>query len=197
VNLAARGARAAILGVVVHVAGELTRLDHAVYEAVAVTETPRLDAAMRGVSRAADHSKLSIVAAAALARAGGAPGRRAAVGGLASVAVTSAVVNLAIKPLARRRRPDRARAAVPQRRHVPMPSSRSFPSGHAAAASAFAVGASRWAPGAGAPLYALAAVVSYSRIHTGVHFPGDVVAGALIGLTLGSLTAGMVAAKGL
>ena len=44
-------------------------------------------------------------------------------------------------------------------------------------------------PAAGAPLYALAGLVSYSRIHTGVHFPGDVVAGALIGLVIGNLTA--------
>jgi membrane-associated phospholipid phosphatase len=171
------------------VTAELSLLDHAVYAAVATTQTSRLDAAMRSVSRAADHSKLSMVAAVVLAMAGGAEGRRAAVGGLTSVSVTSAVANLALKPLARRRRPDRAGAAVPTARHVPMPSSRSFPSGHAAAAHAFAVGASRWAPGAGAPLYVLAAVVSYSRVHTGVHYPGDVIAGALVGLTLGSLTA--------
>ncbi|HTU96941.1 MAG TPA: phosphatase PAP2 family protein [Solirubrobacteraceae bacterium] len=171
------------------VTGELSRLDHAVYDAVAVTETPRLDAVMRIVSRAADHSKLSMAAAVGLAVTGGGAGRRAAVSGLASIAVTSAFANLAVKPVARRRRPDRAGAAVPARRHVPMPTSRSFPSGHAAAAHAFAVGASRFAPAAGAPLYALAAVVSYSRVHTGVHYPGDVIAGALVGLTLGSLTA--------
>ncbi len=178
------------------VAAELTRLDHAVYEAIAATETPRLDAAMRAVSRAADHSKLSLAAAAVLSAAAGAPGRRAAVGGLASVSVTSAAVNLVIKSLARRYRPDRAGAGVPTRRHVPMPASRSFPSGHSASASAFAVGASRWMPAAGAPLYALAAVVSYSRVHTGVHFPGDVLAGSVIGLTIGSLTVDALAAHG-
>lgn len=179
------------------VTGELNHLDHAVYGAVATTPTPRLDAAMRALSHAADHSKLSMAAAGALALGGGARGRRAAIGGLACVSVTSAFANLAIKPVARRRRPDRTAAAVPTRRHVPMPTSRSFPSGHAAAAHAFAVGASRWMPAAGAPLYTLAAVVSYSRVHTGVHFPGDVIAGALVGLTLGSLSAGMLARRGL
>jgi membrane-associated phospholipid phosphatase len=34
----------------------------------------------------------------------------------------------------------------------------------------------------------LAALVAYSRVHTGVHFPGDVVAGALIGTLLAQLT---------
>ncbi len=34
-----------------------------------------------------------------------------------------------------------------------------------------------WIPGAGFPLRALAAVVAYSRVHTGVHYPGDVLAG--------------------
>jgi membrane-associated phospholipid phosphatase len=168
---------------------ELAGLDEAVYAAIAGTETPTLDRAMRTLAGAADYSRLSMAAAAALALRGGPRGRRAAAGGLAAVAATSAVVNLVIKPLAHRRRPDRAGASVPSARHVPMPMSRSFPSGHSAAAMAFAAAASRWVPGAGAPLYALAALVSYSRIHTGVHFPGDVVAGALIGLVVGNLTA--------
>ena len=43
-------------------------------------------------------------------------------------------------------------------------------------------------PAAAAPLRALAALVAYSRVHTGVHYPGDVLVGALIGTTLGQLT---------
>ena len=120
--------------------------------------------------------------------AGGATGRRASVQGLASVAVTSAVVNLAVKPLARRRRPDRLASEVPVARHVRMPSSRSFPSGHSAAAFAFATGVGHVSPAAAAPLRVVAALVAYSRVHTGVHYPGDVLVGALIGTTLGQLT---------
>jgi membrane-associated phospholipid phosphatase len=33
----------------------------------------------------------------------------------------------------------------------------------------------------GVALRALAALVAYSRVHTGVHFPGDVVIGSLLG----------------
>jgi membrane-associated phospholipid phosphatase len=185
----------AILDVMVNVSAELADLDRAVYAAIAATETPTLDRAMRKLAGAADYSRLSMAAAAALAVGGGARGRRAAAGGLAAVAATSAVVNLVIKPVAHRRRPDRAGASVPSARHVPMPASRSFPSGHSAAAMAFAAAASRWVPGAGAPLYALAALVSYSRVHTGVHFPGDVVGGALIGLIVGNLTAAALIAR--
>jgi membrane-associated phospholipid phosphatase len=98
------------------------------------------------------------------------------------------VVNMAVKPLARRRRPDRLAGDVPVARHVPMPTSRSFPSGHSAAAFAFATGVGNVSPTAAAPLRALAAAVGYSRVHTGVHYPGDVLVGALIGTTVAQLT---------
>jgi membrane-associated phospholipid phosphatase len=164
------------------------RVDLAVYAAVARTPTPALDRVMSRLSSAANYSRLSMAAAGLLAVAGGQPGRRAAGMGLASLAVTSAVVNVAVKPLARRRRPDRLAGDVPLARHVPMPSSRSFPSGHSAAAFAFATGVGNVSPTTAAPLRALAAAVGYSRVHTGVHYPGDVLAGALMGTTLAQLT---------
>ena len=160
---------------------ELVRLDIAVYSAIATTRTPFLDDALRGVSRAADHSKLWLACSALLAAAGGPRGRRAAVDGLASVALTSAVVNVLVKPLAGRRRPDRVTFRVPVGRRVKMPVTRSFPSGHAASAFAFATGVAAEAPQATAPLGIAAAVVAYSRVHTGVHYPGDVIAGSLAG----------------
>ncbi|HEX6455984.1 MAG TPA: phosphatase PAP2 family protein [Solirubrobacterales bacterium] len=166
---------------------ELNRLDVAVYAAIAAAPTPTLDRAFRRISRAADHSKLWLASAAVLACAGGANGRRAAVNGLASTALTSAVVNLGLKPLGGRRRPDRSLHQVPLSRQVEMPRSTSFPSGHAASAFAFATGvASAW-PQAGLPLTAAAALVAYSRLHTGVHYPLDVVAGSLTGVTLAPL----------
>jgi membrane-associated phospholipid phosphatase len=165
------------------------RIDLAVYTAVARTPTPGLDNAMRRLSEAADHSKLNLLCAVALAAGGGATGRRAAKTGVASVAVTSAVVNALVKPVARRRRPDRDLHAVPEARHVAMPRSRSLPSGHAAAAFAFATGVGYVAPGAAAPLRLLAAAVGYSRVHVGVHYPGDVVVGSLIGSSLAQVTA--------
>ena len=172
---------------------EAEQIDRAVYAAVAGTSTPQLDGVMRRVSDAANYSRLSIAAGAVLAAAGGARGRRAAATGLASVAATSAAVNLLVKPLGARRRPDRDAQDVPLPRQVPMPTSRSFPSGHTAAAIAFASGVGATMPLTSVPLQCLATLVAYSRVHTGVHYPGDVLAGALIGAVVGDATANMLA----
>jgi undecaprenyl-diphosphatase len=45
---------------------------------------------------------------------------------------------------------------------------------------------------AGLPLRGLAALVGYSRIHTGVHYPGDVVGGAVIGGVTADLTSSWI-----
>ena len=168
-----------------HWLGEADRVDVAVYAAVAQIDIPALDRAMRRLSGAANYSRVWIGAAGLLAIAGGDKGRRAAVDGLASIAVTSAVVNAALKPLGRRRRPDRG---APLTRHVRMPRTRSFPSGHAASAFAFATGVAATQPRIAVPLRGLAALVSYSRVHTGVHYPGDVVIGSLLGVLLAQIT---------
>jgi membrane-associated phospholipid phosphatase len=163
----------------------LTRLhewDVAAYRAIAGTSMPMIDEPLRRLSSAANYSRLSMAAAAALAVAGGARGRRAAVTGMASVALASATVNIGAKLLTRRVRPDREGHGVITDRHVPMPGSTSFPSGHSAAAFAFAAGVRHEWPAASVPLYLLAASVAYSRVHTGVHYPGDVIVGSGLGL---------------
>jgi len=160
------------------------RLDVAAYAAVARAPTSALDGAMRRLSRVADHSVLWFGAAGLMALAGGGSGRRAAADGVTAIAVTSFVANVALKPLALRRRPDIVAAGVPAVRHVRMPVSRSFPSGHSASAFAFASAVAATRPLTAVPLHALAALVAYSRVHTGVHYPGDVLAGSLVGLAL-------------
>ncbi len=171
---------------------ELQRLDGAVYLAVVRTDTPGLDGAMRRLSRAADYSRLSVAAAAILALACGERGRRAAASGLAMDGLASMLVNLGMKPIGRRHRPARDMHRVILSRRVPMPTSASFPSGHSACAFAFAAGAGRVLPAAGVMLRGLAAAVSYSRVHTGVHYPGDVIVGALIGSVVADLSADLV-----
>jgi membrane-associated phospholipid phosphatase len=166
---------------------ELGQLDLAIYGAVAETPTPTLDSPLRRLSRLADRSRLWLGIAAAMAAVGGRQGRRAAGAGLVALAVNSAVVNVGFKLAARRRRPDRDSARVPALRQVPMPHSASFPSGHAASGFAFANAVGQTLPTVAAPLRLLASVVGYSRVHTGVHYAGDVVMGATIGASIGDL----------
>jgi len=168
---------------------ELGAVDRAVYEAVARTPTPALDEPVRRLSDAANGSRLWLGIAAAIALVGGAPGRRAALEGVVTIGVTSATVNLGVKPIARRRRPDRVDHELAATRHVPMPGSASFPSGHAASAFAFAYVVGRHLPGLGLPIRLLAGGVAYSRVHTGVHYPGDVVIGSILGAATASLAA--------
>ncbi|MEV8587049.1 phosphatase PAP2 family protein [Streptomyces sp. NPDC051180] len=160
---------------------DLNAVDGAVYAAVAATPTPTLDSGLRRLSRTADHSKISFAVAAALACLPGRP-RRAALVGVGAIAVASASANLLGKRLVRRQRPDREAARVVVARHVRMPDSASFPSGHTASAVAFATAVGTVLPAAAVPLGVLAGAVGYSRVHTGVHYPGDVAAGAVLGV---------------
>ncbi len=151
---------------------ELGAVDRAVYSAVATTPTPSLDEPLRRLSNAANNSRLWLAIAAVLAVAGGGRGRRAAVRGTVAIGATSALVNLAVKSVWARRRPDRAGTGIPRRRYVRMPASTSFPSGHAASGFAFAAAIGQDQPWLGLALRFLAATVAYSRVHTGVHYPG-------------------------
>jgi membrane-associated phospholipid phosphatase len=171
---------------------ELGAVDRAVYEAVARTPTAILDGPVRRLSDAADGSRLWLSIAAAMAVFGGRRGRRAALEGVVSIGVTSAAVNLVLKPVYPRRRPDRADDLRSRTRHAAMPRSTSFPSGHAASAFAFAYAVGRHLPGLAVPIRLLAAAVAYSRVHTGVHYPGDVVVGSVTGAGTGAMVAAVV-----
>lgn len=144
-----------------------------------VRPTP-VDRFLRTLSTSANYSRLWLVVAAVLALLDGRAPRRAAVRGLVSVALASSVANGVAKPLfPRRRPPDESVPFV--RRLVTPPVSSSFPSGHAASAAAFATGVALESPATAVVIAPIAAAVGYSRVHIGVHWPSDVLAGAALG----------------
>lgn len=171
---------------------ELDAVDRAIYSAVAVTSAPSLDKPLRRLSEAANNSVLWLAVAAGLGVVGGPAGRRAAVRGAVAIGVTSPLVNLVAKSAWGRQRPERADAGVPVGRNVRMPVSASFPSGHAASGFAFAAAVGRDEPWLGLVLRFLAAAVAYSRVHTGVHYPGDAVVGSLIGAGTGQAVTDLI-----
>jgi membrane-associated phospholipid phosphatase len=147
--------------------------------------SPALDCSLVAITRAASYSRLWLLIAGALAVFGGRRERRAAGHGLIAIAIAAAVANGPAKLLVRRRRPlSRSRPTL-----IRMPRSTSFPSGHSAAAFAFATGACAELPALAPALVPLAGAVAYSRVHTGVHYPSDVAAGVGIGIGSGLLTA--------
>ena len=78
-----------------------------------------------------------------------------------------------------------------------MPTSSSFPSGHSASAAAFAVAVGDVVPALRWPLRRPAAVtVAFSRVYTGVHYPGDVLVGGDPGALLGLLVGRRAVRKG-
>ncbi len=164
----------------------LGTLDREVFEAIADSPSPLLDALMPRLTRAADYSKLWLAIAAVLAAVGGPSVKRGATRGVASLAVTSLLTNQAAKRVWKRPRPNWGLVPL-ARRGRRTPTSNSLPSGHSASAAAFAVGVGLESPPLGLVLALLAGLVGMSRIATGAHYPGDVLAGLGLGATVAVL----------
>lgn len=94
----------------------------------------------------------------------------------------------AIKDAMPRPRPSGLSFAQPMEAHRQS----SFPSGHTTlafctATSAFLVARRRGHKYVGATLFPWATLVGWSRVYRGVHWPSDVVAGAMLGILVGSV----------
>jgi len=110
--------------------------------------------------------------------------RRSGVYLIACIALCFLVGELIVKNLVARPRPF---LTIPELTAlVRRPTSWSFPSGHACASFACAFALTWRYKGRGAWFYILAVLIAVSRLHVGVHYPSDILAGALIG-TAGSI----------
>lgn len=72
---------------------------------------------------------------------------------------------------------------------IALPHDASMPSGHAMNAFAGAVLLAAIVPRARWPLLGLAAAIAFSRVYLGVHFPSDVIVGAVLGSAIGAVAA--------
>lgn len=100
------------------------------------------------------------------------------------VGIESALVNIGIKSLFRRQRPD---WELERPLRLRRPRTSSFPSGHATsaftAAALLSDGDPAWRPF----YYTAATVVAFSRVHVRIHHASDVVAGIAVGMALGKI----------
>ncbi|MBO1331096.1 bifunctional phosphatase PAP2/diacylglycerol kinase family protein [Streptomyces sp. VRA16 Mangrove soil] len=171
--------------------GRLAGLDRRVFEFAAGSNWPGAERVLPRLSRAANHGVLWFAIGGALAVSGSPRARRAAVRGIASLAVASATINTLGKRSVRRARP--LLDPVPLARRLKrQPFTTSFPSGHSASAAAFATGVALESRGLGALVAPVAFSVAASRVYTGAHFPGDVVAGAALGVGAAFAVRGLV-----
>lgn len=117
-------------------------------------------------------------------------GEAAHAGLMLALGAVNLVVYYALKRGTRRQRPFERCADI--RACLKVPDAFSFPSGHTLHAFSFAVVLSAFHPGLAPLLWSFAVLVGLARIVLGLHFPSDVLVGAVIG----TATAGLVLAIG-
>lgn len=162
----------------------MTAIDEGLQQWIVGHRVDALDWLVVAFSYAGSFGLLWIAIAAALALV---RGRRTVLLATAAAVVAADLLAIVLKGLVDRPRPYRA---FPEQ--DPLLTSTlegAMPSGHAATSFAGAVVLSRAAPRLLPVLLVLAAAMAWSRVYVGVHYPSDVLAGALLGAGVGGLVA--------
>jgi membrane-associated phospholipid phosphatase len=110
----------------------------------------------------------------------GARRRRTLLAWMGSV-IAAVLLTMVLKQRIQRRRPSNQ-----HRLYGAGPDVHSFPSGHASRMGAMVAWSSAVLPGWGLLAFPLAGWIGWSRIALGVHYPGDVIAGFVLGAGLGT-----------
>lgn len=99
---------------------------------------------------------------------------------VAATSITTSLLNALFKYAVQRERPPTV--ILDPKPLMEVPTTSSFPSGHTSTSFACAYVISTLAPRLTIPVFVLAALIGFSRVYVGVHYPLDVVAGAIFGL---------------
>ena len=106
---------------------------------------------------------------------------------LLSVSASDLISYRIVKPLVNRPRPSHVVEANAIVRVEGKGGYHGFTSNHAANSFAYAYVIAKVFPAVAIPIFTFAGLVAYSRIYVGVHFLGDVIFGAMLGLLIASL----------
>lgn len=118
--------------------------------------------------------------------------RRTGLAMVAALFCANLLGNYIIKPLIERPRPFWLAPSEGLLDIALRETSFSFPSGHTISSFAAATALCTHDRRLGVPALLLAALIAFSRLYIYVHFPSDVLAGALLGSLTGALTAGKI-----
>lgn len=157
-------------------------LNGALFEAInqSAGHVPLVDDVMKFVAQYGIYAVALIAVASWFSRGGTAADHRIAVYTALAATALALAVTLAIQHAYVHQRPFVVRTDVVQLvDHSP---DASFPSEHATAAFALAAGIGLYRWRLGAALLVLAAWMAVARVYVGIHYPGDVAGGALIGV---------------
>lgn len=104
---------------------------------------------------------------------------------LAGLVICFFAGNLWLKSVFARPRPCQIDTGIPLL--IARPADYSFPSGHTLSAFLSATIIARWRGRAGVPAFILAGLIAFSRLYLYVHFPSDILGGAILGILTGQL----------